>query len=215
MKRHLVLLLIFCGISKTLSSQQLFAKTGITISHFEYENARGENLSNLLSVSKTHLGLGYRVNLDRENRFYLSAEALYNGYGAIGSDPVLDNFFEYDLNYLGAGGSLAFNFMRLREFEFFLNAGITAEWMLRGVQTLNNQVFDLKGQPEFQNFMLFYRVGPAIYYPLSRSAKLSFSYAYGRSLRLNAQADDEKLSIVTSQLSLGILINLPNCNCGF
>lgn len=210
-----VFIFILCLFVSTAKAQQLFARSGVTISNFDYQNTQGETLSNLLGVSKGHLQAGYREGLDRGDRFYLALGASYTGYGAIGSDIILDNYFEYDVDYLGASAGLEIRLFSLRDFNFMLTAQLSGEYLLRGTQTLNNQVFDLRGQDEFQSFNFFYRAGPEGQYPISRSSKLTFRYSYGRSLGLLSQGDDETLNINAHQFSIGLLVSLPGCNCNY
>lgn len=207
--------LVFLLLSFETEAQQLFAKAGVTVSNFDYQNSQGEPLSNLLSVSNGHIAAGYREGLDRNDVFFLRLQASYVGYGAIGSDTILDNFFEYDLNYVGVGVGLDVRLFSLRDFNFLFTPTLSGEYLLRGTQTLNNQVFDLRGQEEFQSFNFFLRLGAEGQYPVSRSSKLTLGYNYGRSLGIISQGDDETLNINTHQFSIGLLINLPSCNCDY
>ena len=215
MKVLIYFILPFLLCVARLDAQQLYASAGVTVSNFDYKNTQGETLSNLLSVSNGHMQAGYREGLDRRDAFYLNLGASYTGYGAIGSDIVLNNFFEYDVDYVGLSAGLELRLFSLRDFNFMLTSAISGEYLLRGTQTLNNQVFDLRGQEEFQSFNFFVRAGPEGQYPISRSSKLIVRYSYGRSLGIISQGDDETLNINAHQFSIGLLINLPSCNCDY
>lgn len=215
MKSFLYTGLLVLTFQVEIVAQQIYAKGGVTLSNFDYQDSQGGTLSNLLSVSKGHLAAGYREGLDRNDTFFLRLGASYSGYGAIGSDPLLDNFFEYDLNYIAAGVGFDVRLFSLRDFNFLFTPTLSGEYLLRGTQTLNNQVFDLRGQEEFQSFNFFLRLGVEGQYPVSRSSKLTLGYNYGRSLGIISQGDDETLNINTHQFSIGLLVNLPNCNCDY
>ncbi len=215
MKAVLYFVLLSFILCNEINGQQLFANAGVTASNFDYQNTQGQTLNNLLAVSNGHIVSGYRTGLDRREAFFLRLAASYNAYGAIGSDAILDNYFEWDLDFIGAGVGLDVRLFRLRDFNFMFTTTLTAEYLLRGTQTINNQVFDLRGEQEFQAFNFFFRAGPEGQYPISRSSKLTLRYTYGTSLGLISQGDDETLNINAHQFAIGILINLPSCNCNY
>lgn len=214
MRALLILLYILFSLNNTYA-QQLFAEGGITTTTFKYKDSKGSTLTNLLPVSKGHLNTGYRFPVNRNKTVLLRLMAGYTSYGAIGSDPILDNYFEYDVNYLSGGFGIDAQIFRLREFRFLLRTSFASETLILGTQTLNNQVFDLKGNDEFNNLLFFIRAGPEGQYPISRYSKLTLHYSYGKTIGIAAQGDDEALNYNIHQFSIGILINLPSCNCSF
>lgn len=53
-------------------SQQMYMEYGTTVSSFDYQNSQGLTIDNLLSQSKTYLGMGYRDNINNaKTLFYL------------------------------------------------------------------------------------------------------------------------------------------------
>lgn len=213
--KYLTLFICFFLFKNQIQAQQLFAEGGVTNTRFVYKDAQGASLSNLLGASKGHLAIGFKTPINRGNTFFVRMGASYTNYGAIGSDPILDNYFEYDINYIGANVGLDLQLFRLREFRFLLRSSFGGEVLVLGTQTLNNQVFNLYGNDEFKNLMFFIRGGPEGQYPISRYAKLTLHYSYGQSIGVAAQGDDETLNFNIHQFSIGILINLPSCNCSY
>ena len=204
-------------ISLTSLGQQFYAQIGQTISTFEYKNSAGQELDNLNSKSYLNMRLGYRDVLNNENSLFLSVGLIYSGYGAIGSDRVLDNYYEWDVSYLGFEMGLSFRFLRLRDFSFFLEGTAASEFLIQGTQTINNQVFNLVGEEEFNSYNFFLRGGLMVSYPISRTANISASYNYGITKQLNKgnPDDGEQLNFNAHQVSLGFIINLPGCNCSY
>lgn len=213
--RYTIVIICFFLWKNQVNAQQLYAEGGITTTRFVYADAQGGTLSNLLVVSKGHLGAGYRFPINRRKTFFARLGGSYTSYGAIGSDPILDNYFEYDVNYLGANLGIDVQLFRLREFRFLLRGSFSGETLVLGTQTLNNQVFNLSGNEEFNNLLFFVRGGPEGQYPISRYAKLTLHYSYGTSLGIAAQGDDETLNFNIHQFSIGIVLNFPSCNCSF
>ena len=212
--RVLFLIIIFLT-SIMCFSQQLYFEFGTTISSFDYENSRGQSLDNLLSKSKTHYGVGYRQNLNSSKTLFLSLGITYNNYGAIGSESTLDNYFEWDVSYLGAKAGLSLKLFELRDLTFLANGSIASEFLIRGNQTINNEVYNLVGEEEFNNNILFFRGSVEMQYPVSRSTAIFVGYTYGKSVLISSGENAEKLKLNAHQFGLGFIINLPQCYCSY
>ncbi|MFS4468245.1 outer membrane beta-barrel protein [Maribacter sp. 2210JD10-5] len=194
--------------------QVIYVELGQSISQFDYENSVGGTLNNLQSGTNTFLGLGYKIPL-KADKASIIIGGLWSNYSAIGGDTRTDSFFEWDVTYAGLNFGLDYKFARSKEFVFFIKVTTSAEYLLRGTQTVNNQVFGLNGEDEFDNFLVVPRLGIGVQYPLSNTAVLYAQYQYGISFPLvnGNPDDDEKLNIVTHNIGIGITIKLPGCNC--
>ena len=214
--KHIIVIALF-AISYHCFSQQLYMEIGKTISAFDYKNSQGMGLGNLQSKPNNYLKMGYRDVLNHNRTFYFSIGATYNGYGAIGSDRTLDNFFEWDITYLGLEAGLDFRLFRLRDFSFYLKGSASAEFLIQGTQTVNNQVFNLVGEEEFNNHIFFLRGGLMMTYPISRNTLITANYSLGKTVLLDKgnATDQEELKLSAHQFGFGIIISLPNCNCPF
>lgn len=195
--------------------QQLYFELGSTVSSFNYENSRGEPLGNLLSQSKSYYGMGYRQTINSRKTLFLSLGAVYNNYGAIGSEPSIDNYFEWDLSYLGIKAGLGIKLFELRDLSFFANVSGASEFLIRGTQTINNDVFNLVGEKEFNNNIFFLRAGVEMQYPISRSTAIYVGYNYGKSVLISSGENSEKLTLNAHQFGIGFIINLPKCYCSY
>jgi hypothetical protein len=207
-------ILAFCGLlcAGIVYGQQFYVGFGTSITAFDYTNAQGQEIENLLSRPGMNVNLGYRDDLIRD-KLFLRIGAVYNSYGAIGSDRRLDNYFEWEVNYLGPSLALDLKLARLRDFHFFVTGTTYLEFLVRGTQTTNNQVFNLVGEDEFNSSLFFVRGGIEVQYPISRTTTLFVNYKYGKSILLENNSDDENLDFLSHQFTLGIFIDLPNCNC--
>ena len=214
MKNYVILICILL-ISNSCFSQQLYFELGTTISSFDYENSQGRPLDNLLSKSKSYYGMGYRQVINDRKTLYLSLGASYNNYGAIGSESSIDNYFEWDVSYLGLKAGLGIKLFELRDLTFLANVSIASEFLIRGSQTINNDVFDLVGEEEFNNNILFFRGGLEMQYPISRSTAIFVGYTYGKSVLISSGENAETLKMNAHQFGLGFMINLPRCYCDY
>ncbi|MBR9914564.1 MAG: hypothetical protein GYB32_07010 [Algicola sp.] len=215
MKR--LVILFFIAITSLSNSQQMYMEIGKTSSGFDYRNSLGAELENIQSKPNMYLKMGYRDVIDNNETLFFSLGANYNGYGAIGSDRTLDNFFEWDVTYVGFQAGLDYRLFRLRDFSFYLKGSASAEFLIQGNQTINNQVFNLVGEEEFNNHIFFVRGGLMMTYPISRNTLITANYSLGKTVLLDKgnATDQEELRLTAHQFGFGIIISLPNCNCPF
>lgn len=214
MKNYVILTCILL-IGNWCLSQQLYFELGTTVSAFDYENSEGNTIDNLNSQSKSYYGMGYRQNINRSQTLFLSLGLNYNNYGAIGSEGITDNYFEWDMSYLGIKAGLGLKLFQLRDLTFLANTSLSTEFLIRGTQTINNEVFNLVEEEEFKNSIWFIRGGLEMQYPISRSTAIFVGYSYGKSVLLNSAENAEKLNIGAHQFGLGFIINLPKCYCDY
>jgi len=214
MNKPLIYALIFL-MSIATYGQQLYFEYGATISVFDYKNSQGQPLDNLLSESNNYIGMGYRDNINAEKTLFFSIGATYNGYGAVGSDRTLDNFFEWDVTYLGINAGLDIRLFQSRDFTFYFKGSVAEEFLIRGNQTINKQVYNLVGEDEFNNNILFVRGSLGMQYPISRNTAVFANYTYGKTMLLNSGKNEEQLKLNTHQFGIGFIISLPSCNCDF
>jgi opacity protein-like surface antigen len=214
MKKWLALVYLLGSLSAF--GQLMHVEVGQTISSFGYRNSMGGTLENLQATNATYLGAAYLFQLPGE-KLYVILGAMLNNYGAVASDALRDNFFEWDVTYAGLQTGLHYTFARSKDFQFFVRPTATLEYLVRGTQTLNNQVFDLSGEDEFDNFLVVPRLGVGVQYPISNKAALYLQYSYGRSFSLvnSNPNDNEKLNINMHNIGIGMVIQLPGCNCAF
>lgn len=213
-KKYTILAVVLC-FSVSCFCQQLYFEFGTTVSSFDYENSQGQPLDNLLSKSKTYYGMGYRQRINTSNTLFLSLGASYNNFGAIGSEGSVDNYFEWDVSYLGLEAGLGIKLFQLRDLTFLANVSAAYEFLIRGNQTINNDVFNLVGEEEFNNTIFFLRAGVEMQYPISRSTAIFVGYTYGTSVLINSTENAEKLNLNAHQFGLGFIINLPKCYCSY
>lgn len=210
-----ILICVFLFITGSIFSQQLYLEYGVTVSSFDYENSQSESLENLLSESNNYIGMGYRDNINEAKTVFLSIGATYNGYGAVGSDRTLDNYFEWDVSYLGLNAGLDVKLFQSRDFLFYLKGSVSQEFLIRGNQTINRQVYNLVGEDEFNSNLFFVKGSLGMQYPISRNTAVFANYTYGKSILLSSGESEEKLKLNTHQFGIGLIISLPNCNCDF
>ena len=196
-------LLILATLS--IKGQQISLEVGKNISSFEYSNSFGENLENLQSTNHTFMNLGYRRFIFTE-KLFLNANALFNTYGATGSNIILDNYYEWISSYIGIGLGIEYELIEAGNFIFSLKAGASAEFLIQGTQTINNQVFDLSSEDDFDSSIYVFRGGLNVQYKISEKLNLFTQYQYGTSGSFTDTTGD--LTINTHNFGFGLLINI-------
>ncbi len=206
-KQTLQLFLLFI-ITSVATAQQLYLETGKTSSSFDYKNSQGEKLDNLQATNHTFMTLGYRDNIDSAEKLNVSFGIGYTGYGAIGSDHVLEGIMEWNVNYLELHAALDYSLFAINKTEFYLKGAISTGFLTQGTQTLNNEIINLKNVDDFDKTMVSFKVGAGFLHPVSRELSFYVQYLLGKSLNQSGNDDYESLRIKSHNISFGVLIDL-------
>ena len=212
MKKLYILIIINTLFSFQANSQQLVLETGKAITSFDYKNSQGKELDNLQSTSQNYMYVGYRTNILKEF-IQASLGVNYSTYGAIGSDTNVNNYFEWETSYLGLNIGLDFKLFKIKKFNFYVKGAFSSEFIIQGTQTLNNTVYDLVGEDDFDQTNYFFRAGTFIDYPILENVKLFIQYMGGKSKQMRSSVsniDQEKLRLVTHNFGFGLFINLKS-----
>lgn len=202
------------------TGQQFYVAYGRTISSFDYEDSNGNSLDNLYGTSSNSMAVGYRAPIAKQ-KWFITAGATYNKYGARGSDMALDKYYAWDVSYLGANVGVDFEFLKQQSFfkdqdglSFYAKAGIATEFLVQGTQTINNQLFKLNGVEQFDRPVFFARAGVGANYCVSRRLAIFLEYLGGKSFSVfgRSSGDKEKLQYNAHTIRFGLLLSLPNCD---
>lgn len=218
--KNSILLLVFSfGFSSFTMGQQLSISYGRMLSYFDYEDSQGNSLDNLSGSSSNSFMVGYQAPI-AQKRWFLNAGVSYNKYGAKGSDNALDTYYEWDLNYLGANVGVDFEFWEQQSFfadqdgfYFYVKGAISTEFLVQGTQRINNNLYKLVGEEQFDRPAFFLRGGVGANYCVSHRLVVFLQYMGGKSFPLFGKGsdDNEKLQFITHSFSFGLLLNLPKC----
>ncbi len=215
MKMKLLSLILFMA-SISMSSQQLYFEYSKTSSSFDYENSQGLGLLNLLPKTNMNLAIGYRFPAIK-NKLNIILGLSYNSYGAIGSDEILDNYYEWNVTYAGVTAGIDYKIFTTRQLLFSFKTTISTEFLVQGNQTLNNQVFNLVGEEEFNQSLFFVNAGLTMQYPINDRTTIYGQYVVGKSFSVFKEStiDNEQLNIFSQGLGIGIIVKLSTLDCTF
>jgi len=216
-----IIMLLFLSLGAFVSrGQQISISYGRILSSFDYEDSNGNALDNLSGASNNSMAIGYRTPIAKA-KWFITAGASYNKYGAKGSDNTIDKYYSWDVSYVAANVGIDYEFLKQQSFfkdqdglSFYLKAGISTEFMVQGTQVINNQLFDLKGVEQFDRPVFFARGGIGANYCVSRRLAVFLEYMGGKSFNVFGKdsGDQEKLQYVSHAFRFGLLISLPNCD---
>lgn len=210
------LLLLFLFSFFLTHSQQLYFEINKTSSKFEYKNSQGNELTNILPKTNNNMALGMRFQ-GVKDKLSITTGLTYNSYGAVGSDPILDNRYEWDVTYVGVNVGLDYKLFELRELKFSIKGIIGSEFLVQGSQTLNNQVYNLVKEKEFNQSFFMVNGGIAVQYPINDRASIYGQYMVGKSFTAFQEntIDSEELNFFAHGFGIGIILKLPNTDCSF
>ena len=127
--KKITLVLLLLAVTSITTAQQLYVEGGKTMSSFDYENSQGNNLNNLQATTHSYMEVGYRTQLLTKN-MHLNLGATYAGYGAIGSDDVVENFMEWDVNYAGLNVGLDYKVFNIKKASVYVKTGMSAAFFV-------------------------------------------------------------------------------------
>jgi len=203
--KKITLVLLLLAVTSITTAQQLYVEGGKTSSSFDYKNSQGNSLNNLQATTNSYMEVGYRTQLLTKN-LHLNLGATYAGYGALGSDDVVENYMEWDVNYAGLNVGLDYKVFNIKKASVYLKTGMSAAFFVQGTQTLNNSVMDLKNNDDFDTTLVAMQIGAGFSHPISEDLSFYVQYMYGKSLDM--ASGDAELKIASSNVGFGLLINI-------
>jgi hypothetical protein len=213
-----ILCLIIALLSAiSLSGQQIYLETGMSISSFDYKNSDGKRLDNMNGEIHSFITVGFHTYSSVKRLNYFAGLQL-NQYGAKGSDESVGNYFDWNVNYLGLELGADYELFKKRytirnmsDLTFYLRASVTPEILISGTQTINNNVYNVVGIEQFKYPYLFARGGCGISYSISRTFTVFLQYMGGKGipLKIGDKEDKEKLRINSHIVGFGLSIDLP------
>jgi hypothetical protein len=212
MKLKTILFSILFVVYSQIFSQQIVLETGKAITSFDYKNSQGNQLNNLQSTNQNYMYVGYRTKIVKDF-INVSLGINYSTYGAIGSDNAVNNYFEWETSYLGINLGLDVKLFKVKKINFYAKSTVSSEFIIQGTQILNNTVYDLVGEDDFDQTNYFFRIGAFVEYPISQNVNLFILYMGGRSKQMRdsvSNIDQEKLRLVSHNVGFGLLINLKS-----
>ena len=219
-KITLIILLIFLSLS--INAQEVGVEFGKVMSSFDYKNSDGEVLDNMQGTTNNHLGLIWKMPLNSTS-WYFASSLSYTSYGATGSDYTVNNYYVWDVNYVGIDVGLGYEFFKYNYLNFRqtgAQSGITfsihisggPEFLVQGTQTINHETCNIVGIEQFDKPFIYANGGIGIKYYASKTFSINAQFEGGKSFSVfKSDSDDaEKLNYIVYTFSVGLSISLLN-----
>ncbi len=197
------------ALATVASAQQLYVEAGSVSTTFDYKDSDGNGIDNTFSKSQLCYQAGMRLPLYKQ--IHATAAVLFNRYSVIGSDPVYNNSYAWDVNYLGIGLGLEGDVWRKRGFAVMLRGAAEPQFLISGTQQIAHQVHDLRGVEEFERPFLFLRGSVGMNYCLDNRVAVTLRYAYGRGIPVGRTQSTERLNLNTQTIAVGLIVGLKKC----
>jgi hypothetical protein len=193
-------------------AQELYFKTGMNATTYEFRNPSGVKLTNFLPAAGSSYEFGFEFPFVKTEQTYpplvkqvknqvsLTLEELNGASGdKLTSYRSETRFigFANRLSFLGTAGPLELGITGL--------AGIAT--LLSGTQTFNTSLVDLRESADFKSGFFRYGLGFSTAYGRLDIARLSLSYEFSKHHRLNKKFE-EKLNFLTHSILIGVHIPL-------
>ena len=210
MKSTYISFLICAFFACTLQSQELFLNTGKSVTTFKFRDVLNNDLNDLQSSNHSYIDIGYRGRLFTESINFIGGFGFHT-YGAVGND-TFNNFLSWEVTYVGINLGIDAELFTVNDFSFHLNATAGPEIMLQGTQTINNLVFDILNEEDFNTPFVFIRAGASFEYWVAENIGIFFQYRFGRGSQIKNSDTGADLRYTSSDFGIGLVFKLAKKN---
>lgn len=189
---------------------QIVTELGGVNCNFYYKNSNGKPLQNIHPQNTFFVETGYQRKWGKQG--FLHAKITFNHYRVMGSNEKYNNYFEWQMRYLGLCLGAERELLKPGPYHLNLKFGLEPQYMVQGTQTINNQVFSLRNVEQFDDLFMFFKIGLGFSYCFDEFTAVSMRYMYGYGVPLGKAADNEQLHLGTQSVSLGLHVSLKRCD---
>lgn len=210
MKSTYISFLICAFFAFTIQSQELFLNTGKSVTTFKFKDVLNNDLNDLQSSNHSYIDIGYRGRLFTESINFIGGFGFHT-YGAVGND-TFNNFLSWEVTYVGINLGIDAELFTVNDFSFHFNATAGPEIMLQGTQTINNLVFDILNEEDFNTPFVFIRAGASFEYWVAENIGIFFQYRFGRGSQIKNSDTGADLRYTSSDFGIGLVFKLAKKN---
>ena len=196
-----------------LNAQSISLDGGKSSSCFIYKDSNGDKLDNLTRKWGDILSIRYTHPLS--DKFDVGLGLQKNEYGARSLDE--ENNLSWDISYFGInlGFDYTFDLLKMHDdslasnklLSAVINTTLSHSWLTKGVQEIDDRVYDLKEFDGNFNNLIKMQIGVGLLYGLDDNTSLSLKYSMHRGLS-NMETDDQELYLFAHHILFGIVIDL-------
>jgi hypothetical protein len=207
------------GLSLTTVAQEIFIKTGINSTTYDFRSSNAEKLLDFTPGmgNSLEIGMGFPLvpKIAKEgatvqersyspNWFKNEVSLNLDSFNSFSGNQ--NNNYSWETTYGGITNTLSF-LAHVGEVELGVRGSLGLSGMISGTQVINNSRFPLKGEADFQGVFAKAGVGASASYPVFQRAFLNLTYSYSKSSRLGGP-EEEQVSFLSHGFLFGLYIQL-------
>ncbi len=220
MRTFFLTCLLLFGLSLNLVAQEIFIKTGINSTTYDFRSANGDKLLDFTPGmgSSLEMGMGFPFvkktgkNADVTTKDHAYAPYWFKNEVSLNLDSFnsfsgnQNNNYSWETTYGGLTNTLSF-LGHIGEVELGIRGHLGLSGMISGTQVINSSRFPLKGEADFK--VLFAKTGMVISasYPVFQRAFLNLTYNYSKSSRLGGP-EEEQVRFLSHGVLFGLYVQL-------
>jgi len=214
----LTCLLLF-AYSQTMLAQEIFIKTGINSTTYDFRSADGAKLLDFTSGmgNSIEIGMGFpfvpktkkegapvKERSYSPNWFKNEVSLNLDSFNSFGGDQ--NNNYSWETTYGGITNTISF-LAHVGEVELGIRGHLGLSGMFSGTQVINNSRFPLNGNDEFKGVFSRTGLGASASYPVFQRAFLNLTYSYSTSSRLGGP-EEEQVRFLSQGFLFGLYVQL-------
>ena len=194
------LLLVFLVASGGLCAQDIYLKTGLNNTTYNYKSTTGEKNKTFQSDLGNAYELGYRFPLLDRSRFFYDVGFVLNEYNAVVGEA--DASIKWKTGYVGIQSTIIYTVIKYDYFSIDVKGGGGLNTILYGKEDIDGVVYDLRNNSDFRGAVFHVLLG--LQGNLIATEYCHFSVGYNYSKTISTLQKPEKFSIESSQIMFGI-----------
>jgi hypothetical protein len=207
MKSNYILILLILLFSKISYSQDLFLKTGKNFTNYNYSSLTVQPIAIDLNAGN---GQFYEFGMSKlfknSSKIGYNTSLTLNEYNA--SAMSVSNYYSWNTFYVGAQGSIYYRTINTSRFNTRFFGGLLFNKMIYGKQVINNSIYDLNSNNEFNGVYVHPILG--LDSKIYCNSNLSFIIGYQFSVSTGSLQNRlrEQTSFINHQIQFGLSYKL-------
>jgi hypothetical protein len=219
MRTLFLICLFLIGIQLHSFGQEIFLKTGINSTTYDFRSTDGAKLLDFTSGmgNSIEIGMGFpfvpkskiegasdKKRSYSPNWFKNEVSLNIDSFNSFGGDQ--NNNYSWETTYGGITNTLSF-LAHIGEVELGIRGHVGLSGMLSGTQVINSSRFPLKGTADFKGVFAKTGVGASASYPVFQRAFLNLTYNYSKTARLGG-TQEEQVRFLSHGFLFGLYVQL-------
>lgn len=194
-----IVLFVFFTLPLGLYSQNIYVKTGVNHTIYNYISSDGDKSTVLQPELGNAYEIGYTFPFRKLSRFSYETGLTLNEYnGVVG---VSYSSIKWKTLYVGVQNSMAFSILKFNYFTLDAKVGLNVNTILYGKEAIDGVLYDLKKENDFNGLIFQSLFGLQANLVVSKDCHLSLGYNYSKSISTSSYP--QVFSFETSQIMLG------------